>query len=77
MIDLLYDSSKRLYLIDVQVQDDCLHVGAFWVDLQFPHYKVTVTNGEESFLIELPPEAVNSNSPLLTYNLELPLLHVQ
>lgn len=76
-MDFLTDPRNNVWLINVQrVDNDVLHVGAIWVRSHLREPEIVVLDETKNqLMIELPPETLNSEAPLVAYNIDIPIRH--
>jgi len=71
MIDLLKDDAGLVWLINCEVNQPNILVGALVVLVGFNQSSVVVKSGDRSFLVQMPIECINQAFIKKAYNVSL------
>jgi hypothetical protein len=72
--NLLKDPASTVYAINCTTEDDTLHCGALYVSASNPFRLIRLADSRATFDVELPPELVNSDQAIATWNVPLQLV---
>lgn len=76
MYDLLLDPINTIFCVNCQLMEASLRVGAIYLEPLLTSTIVTLSDGTDKIVIDLPPELLNQTKPRFAWQMEFHL-HVE
>ena len=76
MYDLLLDPINTIFCVNCQLMESSLRVGAIYLEPLLTSTIVSLSDGSDTIVIDLPPELLNRTKPQFAWQVEFHL-HVE
>lgn len=70
--DLLRNPINSCWAVNCLVEEDTVHIGAFYLEPNIPTPNIRLTHNKEHITVQLPDEYLRQGQSLRAWNIELP-----